>query len=209
MAALRRLEPRPGAGVVPCSLPAEVGKARPDAGRAQNLESRGLDHAQALSSSGNTRLYSQEEVVWLDRLRASRSSLGSWAMNLAGVGRSASSSRDDGPDCRRDEAWYSARRPHGAQMRAAVERISRSCRFELVPYERPERHSYPGLGRREDPIRRAKAPKAGVLQADRFTFKSKKHSRPPSGWPARRKPPGSPSPAALAARAGGSIVCRC
>jgi MerR family transcriptional regulator/heat shock protein HspR len=105
-------------------------------------------------SSGNTRLYSQEDVERLRRIQELTSELG---MNLAGVEKVFELEQEM---ARMQERMLRLQREADrmeAEMREEVERIRRSFRFELVPYEAPGSALVPkDLEGVRIPIKRAK-----------------------------------------------------
>jgi len=107
-------------------------------------EQRGL--IEPTRSPKGTRLYSQEDVERLRRIQELTSELG---MNLAGVERVFELEAElDGMRRRMDRLERRA-----AQMRKQfedeVDRVRRSFRYDLVPYEPPERALMP----RQDAVR--------------------------------------------------------
>jgi MerR family transcriptional regulator/heat shock protein HspR len=91
-------------------------------------------------SSGNTRLYSQEDVDRLRRIQELTSEMG---MNLAGVERVFELEQEmERMTERLQRLQREAERMEG-EMRSEIDRIRRSFRFELVPYEPPERALVP------------------------------------------------------------------
>ena len=95
-------------------------------------ESRGLITPKR--SSGNTRLYSQEDVERLRRIQELTSELG---MNLAGVEKVFELEQEmERMHDRMRRLQREAERME-REMRDEIERIRRSFRFELVPYEPP------------------------------------------------------------------------
>jgi MerR family transcriptional regulator, heat shock protein HspR len=115
-------------------------------------ESRGLITPKR--SSGNTRLYSQEDVERLRRIQELTTELG---MNLAGVEKVFELEQEM---ARMQERMIRIQREAERmerEMREEVERIRRSFRFELVPYEPPGSALVPrDLEGVRIPIRRAK-----------------------------------------------------
>jgi len=105
-------------------------------------------------SSGNTRLYSQEDVERLRRIQELTSELG---MNLAGVEKVFELEQEM---ARMQERMLRLQREADRmeqEMRDEVERIRRSFRFELVPYEAPGSALVPkDLEGVRIPIKRAK-----------------------------------------------------
>ena len=91
-------------------------------------------------SRGNTRLYSQEDVDRLRRIQELTSEMG---MNLAGVERVFELEQEiEGMTERMLRIQREAERME-REMRSEIERVRRSFRFELVPYEPPEKALVP------------------------------------------------------------------
>src|SRR4051812_1147795 len=137
-------------GVYMISVAAELAGMHPQTLRI--YESRGLITPRR--SSGNTRLYSQEDVERLRRIQELTTELG---MNLAGVERVFQLEQEM---ARMQERMIRVQREAERmerEMREEVERIRRSFRFELVPYEPPGSALVPrDLEGVRIPIRRAK-----------------------------------------------------
>ena len=137
-------------GVYMISVAAELAGMHPQTLRI--YEARGLITPKR--SSGNTRLYSQEDVERLRRIQELTSELG---MNLAGVEKVFELEQEM---ARMQERMLRLQREADrmeAEMREEVERIRRSFRFELVPYEAPGSALVPkDLEGVRIPIKRAK-----------------------------------------------------
>jgi len=120
----------PARGVYMISVAAELAGMHPQTLRI--YESRGLITPKR--SSGNTRLYSQEDVERLRRIQELTSELG---MNLAGVEKVFELEQEmERMHDRMRRLQREAERME-REMRDEIERIRRSFRFELVPYEPP------------------------------------------------------------------------
>jgi MerR family transcriptional regulator/heat shock protein HspR len=91
-------------------------------------------------SRGNTRLYSQEDVDRLRRIQELTSEMG---MNLAGVERVFELEQQMARMTDRMQRLQREAERMELEMRAEIERIQRSFRFELVPYEPPEQALVP------------------------------------------------------------------
>jgi MerR family transcriptional regulator, heat shock protein HspR len=141
-----RLDPRRGVYMI--SVAAELAGMHPQTLRI--YETRGL--VTPKRSSGNTRLYSQEDVERLRRIQELTSELG---MNLAGVERVFELEQQMERMSERMARLQREADRMEKEMRDEIERIRRSFRFELVPYEEPGRalvpKSQPGV---KIPIRR-------------------------------------------------------
>ena len=137
-------------GVYMISVAAELAGMHPQTLRI--YESRGLITPKR--SSGNTRLYSQEDVERLRRIQELTSELG---MNLAGVEKVFELEQEMK---RMQERMLRIQREADRmerELRDEVERIRRSFRFELVPYEPPGSALVPrDLEGVRIPIKRAK-----------------------------------------------------
>jgi MerR family transcriptional regulator, heat shock protein HspR len=117
-------------GVYMISVAAELAGMHPQTLRI--YETRGLITPKR--SSGNTRLYSQADVDRLRRIQELTSEMG---MNLAGVERVFELELEiERMEERMKRLQREAERMQ-RQMRDEIERIQRSFRFELVPYEEP------------------------------------------------------------------------
>jgi MerR family transcriptional regulator, heat shock protein HspR len=150
MAGKRASNHDPARGVYMISVAAELAGMHPQTLRI--YEARGLITPKR--SSGNTRLYSQEDVERLRRIQELTSELG---MNLAGVEKVFELEQEM---ARMQERMLRLQREADRmeqEMRDEVERIRRSFRFELVPYEAPGSALVPkDLEGVRIPIKRAK-----------------------------------------------------
>ena len=91
-------------------------------------------------SSGNTRLYSQEDVDRLRRIQELTSEMG---MNLAGVERVFELEQEMARMTERMQRLQREAERMEREMLEEIERVRRSFRFELVPYEPPEKALVP------------------------------------------------------------------
>jgi MerR family transcriptional regulator, heat shock protein HspR len=140
----------PARGVYMISVAAELAGMHPQTLRI--YESRGLITPKR--SSGNTRLYSQADVERLRRIQELTTELG---MNLAGVEKVFELERKMAHMQERMIRLQREADRMEREMREEVERIRRSFRFELVPYEPPGSALVPrDLEGVRIPIRRAK-----------------------------------------------------
>ena len=101
-------------------------------------ESRGLITPKR--SRGNTRLYSQDDVERLRRIQELTSEMG---MNLAGVERVFEMELEIERMAERMKRLQREAERMEREMLAEIERVRRSFKFELVPYEPPERALVP------------------------------------------------------------------
>ncbi|HEY7631437.1 MAG TPA: helix-turn-helix transcriptional regulator [Thermoleophilaceae bacterium] len=124
-----QLDPRRGVYMI--SVAAELAGMHPQTLRI--YETRGLITPKR--SSGNTRLYSQADVDRLRRIQELTSEMG---MNLAGVERVFALELEMERMTERMARIQREAERMEAQMRAEIEQIRRSFRFEMVPYEPPE-----------------------------------------------------------------------
>jgi MerR family transcriptional regulator/heat shock protein HspR len=125
-----------GRGVYMISVAAELAGMHPQTLRI--YETRGLITPKR--SRGNTRLYSQDDVDRLRRIQELTSEMG---MNLAGVERVFELEREmERMTARMLRIQREAERME-REMRSEIERVRRSFRFELVPYEPPEKALVP------------------------------------------------------------------
>ena len=117
-------------GVYMISVAAELAGMHPQTLRI--YEARGFITPKR--SSGNTRLYSQEDVDRLRRIQELTSEMG---MNLAGVERVFELEQE--MQRLRDRMRRIQREAERMEreMRDEIERVRRSFKFELVPYEEP------------------------------------------------------------------------
>jgi MerR family transcriptional regulator, heat shock protein HspR len=142
------LDPRRGVYMI--SVAAELAGMHPQTLRI--YETRGL--ITPTRSSGNTRLYSQEDVDRLRRIQELTSEMG---MNLAGVERVFELEQEMERMSERMRRLQREADRMEREMRDEIERIRRSFKFELVPYQPPEQalvpRNQPGV---RIPIRRGK-----------------------------------------------------
>jgi MerR family transcriptional regulator, heat shock protein HspR len=123
-------------GVYMISVAAELAGMHPQTLRI--YETRGLITPKR--SSGNTRLYSQEDVDRLRRIQELTSEMG---MNLAGVERVFELEQQMARMTDRMQRIQREAERMEREMRSEIERVRRSFRFELVPYEPPEKALIP------------------------------------------------------------------
>jgi MerR family transcriptional regulator/heat shock protein HspR len=139
--------PDPERGVYMISVAAELAGMHPQTLRI--YETRGLITPKR--SPKNTRLYSQEDVDRLRRIQELTSDLG---MNLAGVERVFELEEEIDRMRRRMRNLERHAERIRAELNAELERVRRSFKYELVPYEPPSQALMPrGAGVRI-PIRR-------------------------------------------------------
>jgi MerR family transcriptional regulator, heat shock protein HspR len=124
-----QLDPRRGVYMI--SVAAELAGMHPQTLRI--YESRGLIAPKR--SSGNTRLYSQQDVDRLRRIQELTSELG---MNLAGVEKVFELEQEMESMRRRMSRLQREAERMEREMAQEIERIRRSFKFELVPYQPPE-----------------------------------------------------------------------
>jgi MerR family transcriptional regulator, heat shock protein HspR len=143
-------DPDTSRGVYMISVAAQLAGMHPQTLRI--YETRGLITPKR--SPKNTRLYSQEDVERLRRIQELTSELG---MNLAGVERVFELEEEIGRLRRRMRNLERHAQRVQDELQKEVERVRRSLKYELVPYEPPSRALMP----REDaelgvriPIRR-------------------------------------------------------
>jgi MerR family transcriptional regulator/heat shock protein HspR len=130
MASRRRPEVSADRGVYMISVAAELAGMHPQTLRI--YESRGL--IQPKRSPKNTRLYSQEDVGRLRRIQELTSELG---MNLAGVEKVFELEQEIERMTRRMRAIERQAEKLEQEMAAELDRVKRSFKRELVPYEAP------------------------------------------------------------------------
>jgi len=125
-----RSAPEPGRGVFMISVAAELAGMHPQTLRI--YETRGLITPKR--STGNTRLYSQEDVERLRRIQELTTELG---MNLAGVEKVFEMEHE--LDRLRERMARLQREAERAQQRLheEIERVRKSFKRELVPYQPP------------------------------------------------------------------------
>jgi MerR family transcriptional regulator/heat shock protein HspR len=122
--------PDRGRGVYMISVAAELAGMHPQTLRI--YEARGLIEPER--SAGNTRLYSQEDVARLRRIQELTTEMG---MNLAGVERVFELEQElDRMRAGMDQLRRQAERAE-REMREEIERVRKSFRRELVPYQPP------------------------------------------------------------------------
>src|SRR6059058_3164516 len=139
---MARREIDPDRGVYMISVAAELAGMHPQTLRI--YESRGL--IQPKRSPKNTRLYSQEDVDRLRRIQELTSELG---MNLAGVEKVFELEQEIERMRRR------MRSPEKLEQAMAEEldKVRRSFKYELVPYEKPGNALIPARELRKDGVR--------------------------------------------------------
>jgi MerR family transcriptional regulator/heat shock protein HspR len=126
----------PQRGVYMISVAAQLAGMHPQTLRI--YETRGLITPKR--SSGNTRLYSQEDVDRLRRIQELTSEMG---MNLAGVERVFELEQEMARMTERMQRLQREADRMEQEMRLEIDRIRRSFRFELVPYQPPEQALVP------------------------------------------------------------------
>src|ERR1700716_4033387 len=127
-------------GVYMISVAAELAGMHPQTLRI--YESRGL--IQPKRSPKNTRLYSQEDVDRLRRIQELTSEMG---MNLAGVERVFQLEEELDRMGRRMRSLEKQAERLEHEMAAELDRVRRSFKAELVPYEPPGTALIPAGGR--------------------------------------------------------------
>jgi len=140
-----QLDPRRGVYMI--SVAAELAGMHPQTLRI--YETRGLITPKR--SRGNTRLYSQQDVDRLRRIQELTSEMG---MNLAGVERVFALEQEMERMTARMARIQREAELMETQMRAEIEQIRRSFRFEMVPYEAPGNALVPKGSGVRIPIRR-------------------------------------------------------
>jgi MerR family transcriptional regulator/heat shock protein HspR len=130
MANGRRREVDPKRGVYMISVAAELAGMHPQTLRI--YESRGL--IQPKRSPKNTRLYSQEDVDRLRRIQELTSEMG---MNLAGVERVFELEDELDRMRRRLRSLEKQAEKLEQEMASELDKVKRSFKYELVPYEAP------------------------------------------------------------------------
>jgi MerR family transcriptional regulator/heat shock protein HspR len=140
----RELDPRRGVYMI--SVAAELAGMHPQTLRI--YESRGL--IQPKRSPKNTRLYSQEDVDRLRRIQELTSQMG---MNLAGVEKVFELEEELDRMRRRMRSLEKQAERLEQEMVAELDRVRRSFKAELVPYQPPGTALIPASGRRADGIR--------------------------------------------------------
>jgi MerR family transcriptional regulator, heat shock protein HspR len=142
--------PDRGRGVYMISVAAELAGMHPQTLRI--YETRGLITPKR--SPKNTRLYSQEDVDRLRRIQELTSELG---MNLAGVERVFELEEEIDRMRRRMRNLERHAQRVQEELQKEVERVRRSFKYELVPYEPPSQALMPRAKREHGvriPIRR-------------------------------------------------------
>jgi MerR family transcriptional regulator/heat shock protein HspR len=136
-------------GVYMISVAAELAGMHPQTLRI--YETRGLITPKR--SPKNTRLYSQEDV---DRLRRIQELTGELGMNLAGVERVFELEEEIERMRRRMRNLERHARRVQEELEKELDRVRRSFKFELVPYEPPSQALLPRDGERgvRIPVRR-------------------------------------------------------
>src|SRR5919205_2365733 len=136
MANGKRTSPSPRRGVYMISVAAELAGMHPQTLRI--YEQRGL--IEPKRSAKGTRLYSQEDV---DRLRRIQELTGELGMNLAGVERVFELEDEIERMRRRMRNLERHAQRVQEELHKEVERVRRSFKFELVPYEPPAKALMP------------------------------------------------------------------
>jgi MerR family transcriptional regulator/heat shock protein HspR len=143
---MKRKEVDPGRGVYMISVAAELAGMHPQTLRI--YESRGL--IQPKRSPKNTRLYSQEDVDRLRRIQELTSELG---MNLAGVEKVFELEGEIDRMRRRMRSLEKQAERLEQAMADELDKVRRSFKFELVPYEQPGAALVPARALRADGVR--------------------------------------------------------
>ena len=148
--ARNRRDPDPQQGVYMISVAAELAGMHPQTLRI--YETRGLITPKR--SPGKTRLYSQEDVERLRRIQELTTQMG---MNLAGVERVFELEEELDRMARRMETLERQAERLESEMAAELDKLRRSFKFELVPYEPPGSALVPARNQRtvRIPVRRA------------------------------------------------------
>src|SRR4051812_15082182 len=133
-------------GVYMISVAAELAGMHPQTLRI--YESRGRTQPQR--SPKNTRLYSQEDVDRLRRIQELTTELG---MNLAGVEKVFELEQEIERMRRRMRSLEKQAERLEHAMAEELDRVRRSFKYELVPYEQPGNALIPAKGLRGDGIR--------------------------------------------------------
>jgi MerR family transcriptional regulator/heat shock protein HspR len=142
--AKREFDPRRGVYMI--SVAAELAGMHPQTLRI--YESRGL--IQPKRSPKNTRLYSQEDVDRLRRIQELTSELG---MNLAGVEKVFELEEELDRMRRRMRSLEKQAEKLEQEMADELDRVRRSFKAELVPYQAPGQALVPAGKRKGDGIR--------------------------------------------------------
>jgi MerR family transcriptional regulator/heat shock protein HspR len=140
----------PKRGVYMISVAAELAGMHPQTLRI--YESRGLITPKR--SPKNTRLYSQEDVERLRRIQELTTQMG---MNLAGVERVFELEEELDRMTRRMEMLERQAAKLESEMAAELDKLRRSFKFELVPYQPPGSALVPARNQRavRIPVRRS------------------------------------------------------
>jgi MerR family transcriptional regulator/heat shock protein HspR len=146
MGVSRRKDLDPARGVYMISVAAELAGMHPQTLRI--YESRGL--IQPKRSPKNTRLYSQEDVDRLRRIQELTSELG---MNLAGVEKVFELEGEIEKMRRRMSSLEKQAQRLEQEMADELDKVRRSFKFELVPYEQPGSALVPARALRADGVR--------------------------------------------------------
>jgi MerR family transcriptional regulator, heat shock protein HspR len=146
MASRPRKDLDPARGVYMISVAAELAGMHPQTLRI--YESRGL--IQPKRSPKNTRLYSQADVDRLRRIQELTSEMG---MNLAGVERVFELEQELERMRRRMSSLEKQAQKLETAMAEEIDKVRRSFKFELVPYEAPGSALVPTKELRKDGVR--------------------------------------------------------
>src|ERR671929_630649 len=146
MGAKSRKELDPTEGVYMISVAAELAGMHPQTLRI--YESRGL--IQPKRSPKNTRLYSQEDV---DRLRPIQELTTELGMNLAGVEKVFELEEQLERMRRRMRSLEKQAEKLEQEMADELDRVRRSFKYELVPYQPPGQALVPSRELRKDGVR--------------------------------------------------------
>src|SRR5213080_1292402 len=138
--------PDPRRGVYMISVAAELAGMHPQTLRI--YESRGL--IMPKRSPKNTRLYSQEDVDRLRRIQELTTELG---MNLAGVEKVFELEGELERMRRRMRSLEKQAEKLETAMADELDKVRRSFKFELVPYEKPGSALVPARALRADGVR--------------------------------------------------------
>ena len=149
---MKRKDVDPARGVYMISVAAELAGMHPQTLRI--YESRGL--IQPKRSPKNTRLYSQEDVDRLRRIQELTTELG---MNLAGVEKVFELEEEIERMRKRMRSLEHQAQKLEEEMAAELDKVRRSFKYELVPYEPPGQALVPAgkLGGVRIPVRRRTA----------------------------------------------------
>src|SRR3954451_11234595 len=146
MADGKRREFDPRRGVYMISVAAELAGMDPHTLRIS--ESRGL--IEPKRSPKNTRLYSQEDVERLRRIQELTTELG---MNLAGVEKVFELEEELDRMRKRMRSLEKQAEKLEQEMAAELDKVRRSFKYELVPYEAPGQALVPARELRKDGVR--------------------------------------------------------